>query len=221
MRHVADLGARRARRAEPHPAGQVVLALVSTLVLAGCGGTASPVSGTAPSASRSTHLPTPAASPEAAGIPDDFPLGRGLVADGETRVTAPQRDVKGIRLEQQCWDSAWPGPVDDRLVVQQVGPELGVTRELAVYRDAATAETVGDRIRADAAHCHRLPATSKHDAMDVTLTGPAHTGNAHVVASFAETLSGGQPGGSVFVVTRVGRALLAVEDSGEWTHDSA
>ena len=57
--------------------------------------------------------------------------------------------------------------------------------------------------------------------MDVTSYGNIDTGVPHVVASFSETLAGGQPGGSVFVFTRVGRAVLAVEDSGEWTRDSA
>jgi hypothetical protein len=109
----------------------------------------------------------------------------------------------------------------DRLVVQQVGPELGVTRELALYPDAETAEAVVEQVRVDAAHCHRLPATSKRAAMDVTLHRVVDTGVADVAASFSETLTGGQPGGSVFLFTPVGRAILAVEDSGEWTRASA
>ena len=56
--------------------------------------------------------------------------------------------------------------------------------------------------------------------MDVTLLG-GDTGTAHVAASFATTMAGGQPGGAVFVFTQVGRAILAVEDGGEWTRDSA
>ena len=57
--------------------------------------------------------------------------------------------------------------------------------------------------------------------MDVTLEGDVDSRGGHHAVSFAETLTGGQPGGSVFVFTQVGRAVLAVEDSGEWTRDSA
>lgn len=203
-------------------AGPVVLLAI---VVAGCGDQASSGSGQAPTTSAPTSArtstPTPTASPDAHGIPDGFPLAQGLIADGETTVTTPQRDVRGIDLEPMCWGGAWPGAAVDRLVVQQVGPELGVTRELAVYPDAATAEAVGEQVRVDAAHCHRLPATSKRAAMDVTPYGDVDTGVAHVAASFSETLAGGQPGGSVFVFTQVGRAILAVEDSGEWTRVSA
>ncbi len=184
-------------------------------VLAGCGGQASA------GPSQAAGTPTPTASTDAAGIPDDFSLAEGLVADGDTTVSTPRRDVKGIRLERECWGDVWPGAAADRLVVQQVGPELGVTRELAVYRDAATAAAVARHVRVRAARCHQLSATSDGPAMDVTIHGD---GDGHTrvgqVARFAETLSDGQPGGSVFVFTRVGRAVLAVEDSGEWTRGS-
>jgi hypothetical protein len=112
----------------------------------------------------------------------------------------------------------WPGAAKGRLVVHQVGPELGVTRELVVYRDAAAARTVGDQVRVRATRCHRLPATPHRGAMDVTLQGSAHPRTTTV---FTETLHGGRPGGAVFSFTRVGRAVLAVEDGGEWTRESA
>ena len=88
-------------------------------------------------------------------------------------------------------------------------------RELAVYPDARTAAAVADEVRAGAAHCHRLPATAEEDALRVTVVGNGD-GATHVAAAFAETLAGGQPGGAVFVFTRLGRAILAVEDGGEW-----
>ena len=106
-------------------------------------------------------------------------------------------------------------------MVQQVAPEESVTRELAVYRDRATATAVAEKVRAQAAQCHQLPASSDGDAMDVTLEGRADGGDGRLTTGFAETLTGGQPGGSIFVFTQVGRAVLAVEDSGEWTRDSA
>jgi hypothetical protein len=209
-----------------HRIGPVLLVVI---VLAGCGeqlpsdsGQTSTKSG--PVATRSsTPTPAPTATPSrnAAGIPDDFPLALGLIEDGETTVTTPRRNVKGVGLQRTCWGGAWPGAPVDRLVVQQVGPELGVTRELAVYRDPETAAAVGEQVRARAAHCHGLPATSERAAMDVTLEGKGDTGGVHLAVSFAETLTGGQPGGSVFVFTQVGRAILAIEDSGEWTRDSA
>ena len=129
--------------------------------------------------------------------------------------------MKGVDLGPGCWRGAWPGAAVDRLVVQQVGPELSVTRELAVYPDVATARAVADKVRVRATRCHRLAATSGQAAMVVTLLGGDHPGAAHVAASFAETTAGGEPGGGVFVFTRVGRAILAVEDSGEWTRGSA
>ena len=165
--------------------------------------------------------PTSTAPPGSGGIPDDFPLAEGLVADGDTTVSATRRDIPGVRLARTCWGSAWPGAAVDRLVVEQEGPELGVTRELAVYPDAATAAAVGEQVRRDATRCRRLPAASPGAAMDVTMLGDVHTGDSPVVALFAETLGGGQPGGAVLVFTRVGRAVLAVEDSGEWTRESA
>jgi hypothetical protein len=205
-------------------AGPVALLAV---VLTGCRDQAPSNSDqtSATSAPTSTHTSTPTltptASPSAAGIPDDLPLTQGLIADGDTTVTTPQRGVRGIDLQPMCWGGTWPGAAVDRLVVEQVGPELGVTRELAVYRDPAAAAAVAKQVRVDAAHCHRLPATSERGAMDVTLHGDDDTGVAAVAASFSETLTGGQPGGAVFVFTRVGRAVLAVEDSGEWTRESA
>jgi hypothetical protein len=209
-----------------HRIGPVLLVVI---VLAGCGeqlpsdsGQTSTKSG--PVATRSsTPTPAPAATPSrnAAGIPDDFPLAQGLSADGDTTVSTPRRDVKGVHLDPRCWGHVWPGAAVDRLVVQQVGPELGVTRELAVYPDARTAVRITQRISADTAHCRRLPGTPGQPAMDVTRFGGAGAGVTRVAASFAETMTGGQPSGEVFVFTRVGRAILAVEDSGEWTRDSA
>jgi hypothetical protein len=199
--------------------------LLLAMVLAGCGDHESSSGAQTPTTSATTPTPTstPAmtASPDAAGIPDDFPLAQGLSADGDTKVSTPQRDVKGVDLDPRCWGDGWPGAAVDRLVVQQVGPELGVTRELAIYPDAPTAVRIAKRVSTDAAHCRRLPATSEQPAMDVTLLGNADDRVGHVAASFAETMTGGQPSGGVFEFTRVGRAILAVEDSGEWTRDSA
>jgi hypothetical protein len=197
------------------------------LVLAGCDGHDPSSKGQAPATSTPTSTRTPAptsspnASPAGAGIPDDFPLAQGLTADADNTVTTPRRDVKGVDLQSRCWHRSWPGAAVDRLVVQQVGPELSVTRELAVYRDVATARAVAQKVRVHAAQCHRLPATSGQPAMDVTPLSGGHTGVAHVASRFAETTAGGEPGGAVFVFTRVGRAILAVEDSGEWTRGSA
>jgi hypothetical protein len=207
------------------PARPAVVLMV--IVLAGCGGQSSSDPGQAATKSAPTSTPTPkpaptpSASRSAAGIPDDFPLALGLVADGDNKVTTPRRNGKGVGLERTCWGAAWPGAAVDRMVVEQVGPELAVTRELAVYPDRATATAVGERVRVRAAHCHQLPTTSEGAAMDVTLERDVDTGGAHSAVSFAETLTGGQPGGSVFVFTQVGRAVLAVEDSGEWTRGSA
>jgi hypothetical protein len=191
------------------------------VVLAGCGDHArpDPEQGSVRAPARtSTASPTPTSSPTEAGIPDDFPLAEGLVDDGDTTVTAPRRGVRGIHLQPVCWGVVWPGADVDRLVVEQVGPELGVTRELVVFPDAATAAAVARKVRVRAARCRRLPATSQRAAMHVTLHGDDDT---DLVTSFSETLTGGQPGGSVFEFTRVGRAVLAVEDAGEWTRGSA
>ena len=206
-------------------AGPMVLLAV---VLAGCDGheASSHSQGPTTSAPTSTRTPSPTASPTAspngAGIPDDFPLAQGLIADRDNKVTAPKRHVHGVDLGPRCWGGTWPGGAVDRLVVQQVGPELSVTRELAVYPDAATAAAVADQVRVKAAHCRRLAATAGQPAMDVRVLGHRNTGpgSAHVAASFAATAADGQPGGAVFVFTRVGRAILAVEDGGEWTRGS-
>jgi len=148
----------------PHRTGSLVLlAVPPTVLLAGCGGAGagSDRASTTPPTTRTSTPTTPATSPHVTGIPDDFPLAQGLVSDGETTVSAPRRDVKGVVLEARCWGGAWPGAAVDRLVVDQVGPELGVTRELAVYRKPAIAAAVAEQVRVDADHCHRLAATSQ------------------------------------------------------------
>jgi hypothetical protein len=191
------------------------------VVLAGCGDHTQSSAGRPPTTSAPTSTAPSTSSPDAAGIPDAFPLAQGLVADGDSTVSTPKHDVKGVSLQRACWGRAWPGAAVDRLVVQETGPELGLTRELALYPDAATAAAVGEQIRLDADHCHRLPATSGEAALDVRPWGDVDTRLPHIEASFSQTLSGGQPGGSVFVFTRVGRAILAIEDSGEWTRETA
>jgi hypothetical protein len=201
------------------PRARPVVVLM-VFVLAGCSAQSQSDSDQASTKPAPTSTPTPTASRNAAGIPDDFPLALGLTADGDTTVTTPHRNVKGVGLQRTCWGGAWPGAAVDRLVVEQVGPELAVTRELAVYPDRATAAAVAERVRVRAAHCHRLPATPEEQAMVVTPEG-AVTGGAHPAVRFAETLTGGQLGGSLFVFTQVGRAVLAVEDSGEWSRGSA
>lgn len=185
-------------------AGAVVLLLGA---LAGCGGSSSSGDGHP----RETTLTL-----SEIRIPESFPIAQGLTADGDTRVTQPRRAVKGIRLDGRCWGTTWPAQTVDRLVVQQSGPELAVTRELVQYEDEATAARVVNQVRTRAERCHHLPATSDMAALDVT----TYDADPHV-ASFSETISGGQPGGSVFELTQVGSAILAVEDSSEWTPDSA
>jgi hypothetical protein len=210
------------------------LLLLVPVALAGCGragaddgrGAASHTPATTRSATPGpSPTTTDSASPRGAGIPDDFPLGLGLVADGDTSVTPPRRDARGVDLQARCWDHAWPGATVDRLVVEQVGPELGVTRELVLYPDVATARAVVQRVSARAQQCRLLPATSRGPALHVTPYDDVDSGTAQVSAqmpaSFSETPADGQPGGALFELTRVGRAVLAVEDSGEWTRDSA
>jgi hypothetical protein len=201
----------------------VAAMLLTAMVLAGCSDHEPSGKGQAPARSAASSPGTPASTPSSngPGIPDDFSLAQGLVTDRETTVSRARRGVRGVDLSLRCWDRTWPGAAVNRLVVQQVGPELSVTRELAIYPDAATAAAVGKQVRLKAERCHRLPGTSEQAAMVVTPLGDGDTEATHVVASFAETMAGGQPGGAVFVFTQVGRAVLAVEDGGEWTRASA
>ncbi|MGC4110218.1 MAG: hypothetical protein QM747_07295 [Nocardioides sp.] len=190
------------------------------IVSAGCGDHA----GSGSPSDPSSPAPSTATSPTSAttnGIPDDFPMALGLRSDGDSTVTTPRHDARGVTLQRTCWGGAWPGSAVDRLVVQQTGPELGLTRELALYPNARAAAQVGRQVRRKAGVCGQIPATRRTTAIDVTAYGDDVTGGAPVTAGFAETLPDGQPGGSVFVFTRVGRAILAVEDSGEWTRDTA
>lgn len=195
-------------------------AMVLAVILVGCGGHSSSEGGHVATTTRSSG-PTSSPPQSGADIPVDFPLAQGLRADSENTVTEPRRDVRGISLRSRCWNGVWPGRARDRLVTQQRGPELGVTRELVVYADAATAAAEVARVRTRARHCHASPARSEQATLDVTPYDGVGARSRDVGASFAETLAGGQPGGSVFVFTRVGRAILAVEDSSEWTSDSA
>jgi hypothetical protein len=191
------------------------------VTLVGCGGQSSEAGHVATTTPGSASAPGSSARQGGADIPVDFPLAQGLRADSENTVTGPRRDARGISLRSRCWNGVWPGRLRDRLVAQQRGPELGVTRELVVYADAATAAAEVARVHTRATRCQALPARPGKVALDVTPYDGVGARVSHAGASFAETLADDRPGGSVFVFRRVGRAVLAVEDSGEWTRDSA
>lgn len=191
-----------------HPWATLWLGVVLTLLVAGCGGHGGQGGYSGPQARGTSSQST---SPRQPTIPVGFPLARGLVADSETTVSRPRRHVRGIDLPGRCGGAVWPGSSVDRLVVEQVGPELGVTRELAVYRDAAAARAVVGKVRVAVTRCGR----------SATTFGDRDGGRPGAALRFARTLPAGRPGGSVYVLTQVGRAVLAVQDSGEWTRATA
>jgi hypothetical protein len=153
-----------------------------------------------------------AGPPPGVSIPEDFPLGAGMVEDGgDFDVTGPSSDDEGLGSVEMCGREVWPsaGSADGvaRLATTALGPEYADRRELLVHGDAEQAVEAMAAVRSAAAECR----TSGNQVWTVL---DRETGYDTVTVGL--TYSDGL-GASVFQVTRVGSARLMVQTYGEGT----
>lgn len=162
--------------------------------------------------------PTSAAgSGGALRIPDDFPLDAGsldLTGDGG-EITGPARDIAGVGLATGPCGAAGLDvvPSVDRLAFTSTGPEATDVRELRVYASADHALDVVQQLRVAAGEC-TTDTTPQGGAIRWARFDDAATGWDSV--SFGYTHEEGL-GGSLFHVVRVGPAVLALRQDGEWS----
>ena len=151
--------------------------------------------------------------------PLDFPLETGLPdADGE-EVTqeGPGVDVEGIMLPDGFCGDSWPpeAPVG-RLALKQAGPEFAAWRELVTFESAHDAETVVAGLRAAVREC---PTLAGDEAANLTFVSH-DVDSGYDDATFSSTYRQGL-GGVVYQFVRVGHAVLATAQAGEWSPETA
>jgi hypothetical protein len=149
----------------------------------------------------------------------DFPLDTGLVSGSEFTVTGPGAGVEGVTFPDGfCGTDMWPVPTppEGRLALKVTGPEYAQWRELVTFptADAAVAALAG--ISQAVEQC---PAVSGDEpANDLAfVTHPVDSGYDDV--TFSYTYSEGL-GGVVYQFVRVGHAILATAQYGEWAPET-
>lgn len=162
-----------------------------------------------------TGSPVPGAS--GTDIPDDFPLGlahRDLTGDGG-ELLGPGPDVPGLEEERVCAAGLWQGPGTDRLAFASTGPAgYADVRELRTFATADDAAVQMQGLRAGLAGCDR----ESRGGTIVWTTYAEDTGYASITVGSTHE---GSLGGVIYQVTRVGRAVLAISRSGEWSLETA
>jgi hypothetical protein len=151
----------------------------------------------------------PSPDPVVTPIPEDFPLGAGMVADGgDFEVTGPSADGDGMGEVEMCGRVVWPASGAEgtaRLVTSAEGPEYADRRELLVHADAEQASSAMGEIRSTVAEC-RSSGNQVWTVLD-RATG-------YDTVTMGLTYDDGL-GSSIFQVTRVGSARLMVQTYGE------
>jgi hypothetical protein len=152
--------------------------------------------------------------------PVDFPIDWDLVDmtgdGGEIRGPGPK--AEGAAEVSPCDRVVWPATGVDRLAVTTTGPEFAESRELVVFASADQAAAIMEDVRSAIAACPTEvndldPTNSPELAWDVL---QADTGYDDSV-TFSQTYTDGMPGGQVWQLTRVGRAIIAVSTGGEYS----
>ena len=156
--------------------------------------------------------------PSAAGV-DGVPLDWDLVdmrGDGG-KIYGPGPEARGADEVSPCDEVVWPEAGVDRSAVTTTGPEFVESRELVELASADEAVAAMERIRSAIAACpteiNELDPTSNPEQAWEVL--PADTGYDSV--TFSLTYTDGLPGGTIWQLTRVGRAILAVSTGGEYS----
>jgi hypothetical protein len=145
-------------------------------------------------------------------IPDGFALGTGFVTGPDEFVTGPSATINGVSFADACQAQVWPGPgVTDRLAVRLQGVEHGVVRELVTFEDSSRAADAVTSLTSLVAEC---PTSGSRV---ITKLEP-DTGHQDSL-TFGFTYTDGL-GGALFQVVRVGHAVLATVETGEFAGGS-
>ncbi|HWM74857.1 MAG TPA: hypothetical protein VNQ53_14000 [Nocardioides sp.] len=149
----------------------------------------------------------------------DFPIENGLPTDGDSSVEGPGPDVEGILLpEGFCGAAAWPPAAPaGRLAVKVTGPEYGVWRELVTFETTDEAVAVVEDLRAAVEEC---PSVAGDQAANDLSFVSHDVESGYDDATFSYTYREGL-GGVVYQFVRVGHAVLATAQSGEWSPETA
>ena len=149
------------------------------------------------------------------GIPADFPVDRDLVSPEGDPVDGPSATAAGVPGTELCGSPVWPSGGSARLAATATGPELRDSRELVLYDTADEAVEVVTGLRDAVSACPDQEVEGGSTQVITSL--PGDTG--YDTVTFAVTYTEGL-GGGVYQFTRVGRAVLATYDGGEWGPDS-
>jgi hypothetical protein len=164
---------------------------------------------------------TPVAEPPAptgtkAEIPGDFPLAldqHAMEGDGGEFI-APSRDAPAVRAEI-CGAPAFSVAPVDRLASLATGPEFADARQVTTYATAAEATDQMNTIRSRLDAC---PSDGVGDSREHYHRYNADTGYGDSI-TFGTTYDIGT-GGELVQIVRVGRAILALSNSGEFVAES-
>lgn len=193
-------GDQRRRRARALTAAAAVAAIVlvvvpTTLVLHGkTDGSAPPVG--------------PGRAP-VTKIQPGFPIDAGIDQKGGVK-KGPSRKTAGVTTSDECADRLWPNDAatpSDRLAVTVSGPWGSQGRDLRVYVDEKTAartwgnlqDSVGDCTSASGYTWKVLHPDTGYDSITVGMAS-----------------ADGRPDGAIYQFTKVGNAIFAVSDAGEY-----
>jgi hypothetical protein len=149
----------------------------------------------------------------------DFPLDTGLISGSEFAVEGPGPGIEGISFPKGfCGADLWPSPtpLNGRLALKVTGPEYAQWRELVTFPSADEAVAAVAGIRGAVEQC---PAVSGDEPAN-DLTFVSHdVESGYDDATFSYTYREGL-GGVVYQFVRVGHAVLATAQSGEWAPET-
>jgi hypothetical protein len=149
----------------------------------------------------------------------DFPLDTGLISGSEFSVQGPRAGIEGVTFpEGFCDTDVWPSstPLEGRLALKVTGPEFAQWRELVTFPSADEAVAVLAAIREAVESCPEV--SGDEPANDLTFVShPVDSG--YDDTTFSYTYREGL-GGVVYQFVRVGHAVLATAQSGEWAPET-
>ena len=151
--------------------------------------------------------PTATGEGAVSAIPDGFPLGRGLESTEGEPLLGPSATADGVPALELCGRPVWPAAGVERLAVTATGVEYRESRELVTFSSTADITSPLGTLREAVGAC-----------ADATVQDAAPSG-ADDAVTFVEMPAEGL-GGEVFQFVRVGRALYATYQSGEWSPET-
>lgn len=162
----------------------------------------------------------PEPDPGAVDVPLDWDLV-DMTGDGG-RILGPGPKAEGVAEVSPCDRAVWPETGVDRLALTTTGPEFVESRELVVFASADQAAQIMEDVRSAIDACPteingQDPTSSPEQAWDVL---EADTGYDDSV-TFSQTYTDGLPGGQVWQLTRVGRAIIAVSTGGHYSRGAS